>query len=327
MFQTRVTQMLGIQYPIVEGGMIWLGVAELAAAVSNAGGLGMITSGNFPEPEKLRIEIQKLRGLTDKPFGVNVSVMPTFRPVDRGSLIDTAIEEGAIIIETAGRDALQFGERIKKGQTKWIHKCARVRDAITAERSGADIVTIVGYECGGAPPTDGITTFIQVPLVVDAIKIPVLAGGGIGDARGFVAALALGAEGVVMGTRFTATRECMAHPNIKEAIIKAREMDTILVQGSIGTMQRVLRNKTAETVLAMEKRGASLEELKEFIAGERARKSWLEGDVNLGVLPCGQIIGLIREIVSVQELIYNMVEGAMSIHERLSPHRSGRGKG
>jgi NAD(P)H-dependent flavin oxidoreductase YrpB (nitropropane dioxygenase family) len=322
MFQTRVTEMLGIQYPIVEGGMMWLGVAELAAAVSNAGGLGIIAAGNFPSPAELKAEIRKVRSFTDKPFGVNVSVTPTFRPVDRGALVDTAVQEGAAAIETAGRDALQFADRIKKGKTKWIHKCARVRDTVTAERSGADIVTIVGYECGGAPPPNEITTFVLVPLAVDAVKIPVLAGGGIGDARGFFAALALGAEGVIMGTRFIATRECMAHPNVKEAILKAKETDTTLVQRSIGTMERVLRNKTAETVLAMEKQGASLEELKEFILGERAKKSWMEGDVDLGILPCGQIIGQIREVVSVQELIHNIIKGAITIHQRLSPRRS-----
>ena len=322
MFPTRVTEMLGIRYPIVEGGMMWLGVAELAAAVSNAGGLGIIAAGNFPSPGELQAEIRKLRSLTDKPFGVNVSVTPTFRSVDRGALIDTAVQEGAAAVETAGRDALQYTERIKKGKTKWIHKCARVRDALTAERSGADIVTIVGYECGGAPPPNEITTFILVPLVVDALKIPVLAGGGIGDARGFVAALALGAEGVVMGTRFIATCECIAHPKVKEAIVKARETDTTLVQRSIGTMERVLRNKTAETVLAMENRGASLEELRQFIMGERAKKSWIEGEVDLGILACGQVMGLIREVISVQELISSMVEGAVAIHQRLSPNRS-----
>lgn len=322
MFPTRVTEMLGIRYPIVEGGMMWLGVAELAAAVSNAGGLGIIAAGNFPSPGELQAEIRKLRSLTDKPFGVNVSVTPTFRSVDRGALIDTAVQEGAAAVETAGRDALQYTERIKKGKTKWIHKCARVRDALTAERSGADIVTIVGYECGGAPPPNEITTFILVPLVVDALKIPVLAGGGIGDARGFVAALALGAEGVVMGTRFIATCECIAHPKVKEAIVKARETDTTLVQRSIGTIERVLRNKTAETVLAMENRGASLEELRQFIMGERAKKSWIEGEVDLGILACGQVMGLIREVISVQELISSMVEGAVAIHQRLSPNRS-----
>ena len=279
----------------------------------------MIASGNFPSPGELRAEIRKLRSLTDKPFGVNVTLMPTFRPVDRGALVDTAIEEGATAIETAGRDAEQFVERIKKGKAKIIHKCARVRDAINAERWGADAVTVVGFECGGAPPMNEVTTFVLVPLAVDAVKIPVLAGGGIGDARGFVAALALGAEAVVMGTRFIATRECAAHPNIKEAIIKARETDTVLVQRSIGTMERVLRNETAETVLAMEQKGATLEQLREFIMGERSRKSWFEGDVNLGVLPCGQVIGQIREVVSVKELIDTIVQRAVTIHKRLSP--------
>ena len=324
MFQTRVTQMLGIQYPIIEGGMMWLGRGELAAAVSNAGGLGMIAAGNFPSPGELREEMKKVRGLTDKPFGVNVSVTPTFRPVDRGVLIDTAVQEGAAAIETAGKDALQYASRIKKGKTRWTHKCARVRDALKAEGAGADMVTVVGYECGGAPPQNEITTFILVPLAADALGIPVLAGGGIGDARGFLAALTLGAEGVVMGTRFIATKECTAHPNIKEALLKARESDTVLVQRSIGTMERVLRNQTAETVLAMEKRGASLEELKEFIIGERAQKSWFGGDVEYGVLPCGQVIGQIRDIVSVQEFIQRLVEGARAIHQRLSPDRSSR---
>lgn len=319
MFQTRVTEMLGIKYPIVLGGMMWLGTSELASAVSNAGGFGIIAAGNFPSPEELRAEIRKLRSLTDKPFGVNVTGMPTFRPIDRGALVDTAIEEEATAIETAGRDAEQFAERIKKSKVKWIHKCARVRDAITAERWGADAVTIVGFECGGAPPMNEVTTFILVPLAVDAVKIPVLAGGGIGDARGFVAALALGAEAVVMGSRFIATQECIAHPNIKEAIIRARETDTMLVQRSIGTMERVLRNETAEKVLAMEEKGATLEELAQFIMGERARKSWLEGDVNLGVLPCGQVIGQIQEVVSVKELVDGIVQGAVAIHKRLFP--------
>ena len=319
MFQTRVTDMLGVKYPIVLGGMMWVGTAELAAAVSNAGGFGIIASGNFPSPGELKAEIRKLRSLTDKPFGVNVTVMPAFRPVDRGALVNVAIEEGATAIETVGSDAVELVEGIKKLGAKLIHKCARVKDAIKAESFGADAVTIVGYECGGAPPRNEVTTLILVPLTVDAVRIPVLAGGGIGDARGFVAALALGAEAVVMGTRFVATTECIAHTNIKQAIVKAKETDTLLVQRSIGTMERVLRNETAKTVLAMEEKHATLEELKQFIMGERSRKSWLEGDVNLGVLPSGQIIGQIREVMSVKDLIDGIVEKAVSTYKRLCP--------
>jgi nitronate monooxygenase len=319
MFQTRVTEMLGIKYPIVLGGMMWAGTAELAAAVSNAGGFGIIAAGNFPAPDLLRSEIRKLRNLTSKPFGVNVSVTPTFRQVDREALVDALIEEGATAIETAGPNAGQFAERIKRGKIKWIHKCAQVRNALTAERWGADIVTVVGYECGGAPPMNELTTFILVPLVVDTVKIPVLAGGGIGDARGFVAALALGAEGIVMGTRFIATTECVAHPDIKAAIVKARETDTMLVQRSIGTMERVLRNQLAENVLSMEEKGATLEELREFISGTRTSEAWRTGDVRMGMVPCGQIVGLIRGVVSASEVIDGIVQGAVAIHRRLAP--------
>jgi len=319
MFQTRVTEMLGIKYPIVLGGMMWAGTAELAAAVSNAGGLGIIASGNFPTPSEMRAEIRRLKSLTDKPFGVNVSVTPTFRAVDRQALVDTAIEEGATAVETAGPNADQITGNIKKSQTKWIHKCAQVKNAITAERWGADMVTVVGYECGGAPPMNEVTTFILVPLVVDVLKVPVLAGGGVGDARGFVAAMALGAEGVVMGSRFVATKDCAVHRNIKEAIVQAKETDTMLVQRSIGTMERVLRNELAETVVAMEERGATLEELRTHIAGERTAKAWREGDVVMGMLACGQIAGLIRDVVSVEEVVDGIVKGAVEIHQRLSP--------
>jgi len=319
MFQTRITEMLGIKYPIIQGGMMWLGTSELAAAVSSAGGLGIVTAAVYPSPEELRAAIRKTKTLTDKPFGVNITAMPSFRPIDKGALVDVVIEEGVAALETAGRDTEELVERIKKGKIKWIHKCGRVRDAITAERRfGADAVITVGYECGGAPPMNEVTSLILIPLVVDSIKIPVLAGGGICDARGFVAARALGAEGVVMGTRFVASTECIAHNNIKKAMIEARETDTILVQRSIGSMERVLRNEAAEKVLAMEQKGATLEELRPFIAGENAQKGWFEGDINQGVLPLGQAVGQIQEVLSVKEIIGGIVEGAAAIHNRLA---------
>ncbi len=318
MFKTRITEMLNIEYPIVQGGMMFVGTSELAAAVSNAGCLGMIAAAMASSPEELRAEIRKLKNTTDKPFGVNLSYAPTFKPIDREALLDIAVEEGATAIETAGPIAEPSAEHIRKSKVRWIHKVARVKDAITAEqRLGADIVAVVGYECGGAPSNNDNPTFILVPLVADAMKIPVLAGGGVGDARGFVAALVLGAEGVLMGTRFIATKECIAHPNIKEAIIKASETDTTLVQYSDQVQERVFRNKIAETVQAMEKKGASWEEKREFITGERSRKAFLEGDIDFGMLPLGQVIGAIREVVSVKELIDSIIQGAIEIRKRL----------
>lgn len=322
MFNTRITRMLGIKYPMVMGGMMFMGTAELAAAVSDAGGLGIIASGIYPSPAELKTAIAKLKSMTDKPFGVNVTVMPSFRTVDRGALVDTAVEMGAAAIELAGPDAVDFYERAKKpGTAKVIHKCAYLKHALIAEKRGADAVAIVGYEAGGAPPMDEATTFIQVPQIVDALKVPVLAGGGIGDGRGLVAALALGADGVLMGTRFLACKECSAHPNIKEAIVKAKSSDTMIVKASLNERvtvgERVLKNELAKKVLAMEERGAGLDELREFIAGERTTKAWNNGNLDNGILSMGQVIGMITQIVSVRELIDKMVEDAENIRERL----------
>jgi len=320
MIQTRLTAMLGIEHPIVMGGMMYTGTAELAATVSAAGGLGMITAANYPSPTELKAGIEKLRRLTDKPFGVNVTLMPSFRQMDRGALVDTAVAQGAAAIEFAGPDTLQYYERIKTaGTTKIIHKCAYARHALAAEEKGADAVAIIGYEAGGAPPMDEVTTFLQVPLLADVLKVPLLAGGGIGDARGFVAALALGADGVLVGTRFMACTESPVHPAIKEAIVRAKASDTMIVKAMIGIGERVLKNEMASKVRAMEETGANLEELKEFIVGERARRSWETGSLEDAVLPMGQVIGLIREIKTVREVIEEMITGAEAIRRRLFP--------
>ncbi|MBN1615503.1 MAG: nitronate monooxygenase [Deltaproteobacteria bacterium] len=320
MLETRITRMLGISYPIVMGGMMFAGTAELAAAVSDAGGLGVIAAGNYPSPGELKAAIGKLRNLTDRPFGVNVTLMPSFRPLDRGALVDTAVAEGAAAIELAGPDTVEFYGRIKAaGTARIIHKCAYARHARAAERKGADAVAIIGYEAGGAPPMDEVTTFIQVPQVADALGIPVLAGGGIGDARGFVAALALGAEGVIMGTRFLACKESPVHPSIKEAIRKAGSSDTMIVKALLGIGERVLKNEMSYKVRSLEEQGAGLDELKEYIIGERARKSWNEGDLEDGLLAMGQVIGLISEVNSVKEVIDAIVSGAAEIGSRLFP--------
>ena len=318
MFKTRITEMLGIEYPIICGGMQYVSNAELVAAVSNAGGMGILAVGNFGSKEELRDEIRKIKTLTDKPFGVNVTFMPTLRIIDREGLIDTAIEEGASAIETSGRITEAHVQRIKKGKVKHIHKVARLRDARTAERLGVDAVAIVGFECGGAPPMDEITTFIQVPLVADAVNLPVIAGGGIGDARGFVAALALGADGVVMGTRFMITKESLVHQNVKDAVIRAKETDTVPVLRSLRSMERVFKNEVARKVIEMENRGATLDELVPLISGDKVRASWENGDINSAILPCGQIIGLINEVPTVKEVIDDMVNGAEDILNRLT---------
>lgn len=318
MFKTRVTEMLAIDYPIIVGGMQWVSNAELVAAVGNAGGMSMLAAGNFPSREELRDEIRKVKDLSDKPFGVNVTFMPTLRAVDRESLIDVAIEEGVRAFETSGRIAPEHVQRIKKGGARHIHKVARIRDAKTAERLGVDAVAIVGFECGGAPPMDDITTFVQIPLAVDAVSIPVIAGGGIGDARGFVAALALGAEGVVMGTRFMATKESLVHQNVKQTIIQAKETDTIPVLRSLRSMERVLKNEVAAKLIEMENKGATLEELIPLISGEKAREGWEKGDLTTGILPCGQVVGLINQVLSVKEVVEGIINGAKDILDRMA---------
>jgi len=318
LFKTKITEMLGIEYPIIEGGMVRVGTGKLAAAVSNAGGLGIISSHDYPSKEQLRDEIGKTKNLTDKPFGINIGFWPTLSGLDRGELIDTAIEEGVKVFETSGHIVEDDVKRIRKGSVIHIHKVARLRDARTAERLGADAVTIVGYECGGGAPLEEITTMIQVPQVVDAVKIPVLAGGGIGDARGFVTALALGAVGVVIGTRFMLTQESMVHQSIKETLVKAQASDTTVVQRSIRIGERVISNERAQKVLAMEEKGATLEELLPFISGgEETRRAWAEGDFNT-LVPCGQVVGLIHGIPTVKEVVDNIIKDAREIIGRLS---------
>ena len=220
MFKTRITEMFGIEYPIIQGALMWLSRAELVSAVSNAGGLGIMASLTFPTIKELRQEIRKIKSMTDKPFAVNITILPTIRPVNYEEYINAAIEEGVDIIETAGRNPEPYMKELKDAKVKVIHKVSRVRDVKTAERLGVDAVTIVGFEAAGHPGMDEVTSLVLIPLSVDAVKIPVIAGGGIGDARGFVAALALGAEGVLMGTRFMASRECAVHPKLSSGYFR-----------------------------------------------------------------------------------------------------------
>ena len=314
MFETRVTKLLGIKYPIIKGGMNWLSRAELVAATSNAGGLGIITSANFATKDELRDEIRKTKSLTDKPFGVNINLSPTTHPVSTEEYIDVVIDEGIRIVETSGRSPEPYMKQLKQGKVKVIHKApGGVRFAEAVEAVGCDAVSIIGYECGGHPGPDDTGSLVLIRATVETVKIPVVAGGGFADAQGFVAALALGADGVLMGTRFMATKECPAHPRFKEWLLSAKETDTIITQRSIRVPARNLRNELALNVLEMERQGATLEDLMTITRGENARRVYLEGELNGGLAECGQVVGIIHDIPTVKEVIDGIIKGAEEI--------------
>lgn len=299
--------------------MQWISRAELAAAVSNAGGLGILASAHFSSKQELVDEIRKTKSLTDKPFAVNINLFPSIRPMPNDKFVEAIIEEGVPAVETSGvRSPEEFVDTFKKNNVTLIHKVAGVRYAKKAESVGADIVTIVGFSNGGALGMDDVSTMVLVPRAVDEVKIPVIAGGGIGDGRGLVAALALGAEGVVMGTRFMATTECPLHPNVKEKMLQTKEVDTTVIMRSIRNTHRAMKNKPSELVREMEDRGATLEELLTVIGGEKALQAMETGDVDNGLVFCGQVVGLIDKIVSVEELISGMVKEAQEMMQRLN---------
>jgi NAD(P)H-dependent flavin oxidoreductase YrpB (nitropropane dioxygenase family) len=317
MFKTWVTEVLGIEYPIIQGAMQWLAKAELTSAVANAGGLGIMAAGSFHTAEELRQEIRKTRTLTDKPFAVNFTLMPTRRPILWEEYINVALEEGVSIIETSGRSPEPYMEWFRAAGVKVLHKVARIRDALTAERLGVDAVTIIGYEAGGHPGMEDVASLVLIPKAVDLLKIPVMAGGGFADGRGLVAALALGAEGVVMGTRFMASQECPVHPEIKERLLQTRETDTIMLERSIQNAARVIKTDFAQKVLAMEANGATLEELFPMLDGNRVKRRYQSGDTNDSLLYCGQVVGLIDDIPTVKEIIDRIMREAREVMGRL----------
>jgi nitronate monooxygenase len=302
-FRTRITRLLGIEYPIIQGAMHWLSRAELVAAVSEAGGLGILSSLTLPTIEELRQEIRKIQSLTNKPFAVNVTLLPTLRPVDYAGYIRAAIEEGVRIIETAGRNPRGFMPQLKEAGVTIMHKVARLRDAQAAEKVGVNAVTIVGFQEGGNPGMDEVASTILVPLAARSLDIPVIAAGGFVDGRGLVAALSLGAEGVMMGTRFMVSRECPLHQDIKERLVQATEKDTVLVMRSIGNPERVLDTEFARHILEIEARGTNIEELAPLVSGLRQKKVLDTGNIEEALLPCGQSIGLINDIPPAGEIV------------------------
>lgn len=304
MLKTRATELLGIKYPIIQGGMHNLGTPELASAVSNAGGLGTINVTIYPTPEELRAAIRRVKELTDKPFCVNVTLIPSLSLGETTyKQLDVIFDEGVKAIETAGASPQAFSEAIKKGNAVWIHKAASVKHAKKAEDMGADMVTIAGYEVAGHPSTDGVGSIILANKTPRTLHVPVLAAGGFTDGRGLLAALAFGCEGITMGTRFVASKECVIHPNFKNWIINATENDTTLCQRTIKNMVRVADNSAAKKCLEMEARGASLEELMTVIAGKIGKACFDSGDTEGGMFAIGPAIGLIGEVKSVQEII------------------------
>jgi NAD(P)H-dependent flavin oxidoreductase YrpB (nitropropane dioxygenase family) len=313
MWQTRITELLGIEIPIVGGAMQWLSRAPLVTAISNAGGLGILSSATFSSKEELRNEIRKTRELTDRPFAVNINLFPMIRPYSVEGMIDVCHEEGVRILETSGRSPEPYLKQLKEGNTIHMHKCARVRDAVKAEVLGADLVTIMGIEGGGHPSYEEVTTLVLLPRTVAAVRIPVLAGGGFADGRGLMAALALGAEGIVLGTRLLATEECPLHPAFKKVVVEADVNETTLLLRSARDHRRVFLNKVAQEVLEMEAQGAVLEEIFQKMAGQRIKEAYKMGDIQGGIFPCGQVVGLIKEVMPVQELFRKILQEAEEI--------------
>jgi NADH:quinone reductase (non-electrogenic) len=307
--RTQVTELLGIEYPIIQGGMQWVGYAELASAVSNAGGLGVLTALTQPTPEDLRREIERCRGMTDKPLGVNLTILPAIKTPPYAEYLSAIIESGIKIVETAGNNPKDMLPRLKEHGIKTIHKCTSVRHALSAERHGIDIVSIDGFECAGHPGEDDVPGLILFPAAVRALKVPIVASGGIGDGRGMAAAFALGAQGINMGTRFMCTKEAPIHDNIKQALVKGSERDTSLIFRTLKNTARVYRNQIADSVRELEYRpgGCQFEEIRPLVIGTRGRAALQSGEVDGGVISAGQSIGLIDDVPTCADLIERIV--------------------
>ncbi|WP_321910633.1 MULTISPECIES: nitronate monooxygenase [unclassified Paraburkholderia] len=313
--KTRISERLGIQYPIVQGGMQWVGRAELAAAVSNAGALGMVTARTQPSPDALRHEIDRTRALTGKPFGVNLTLSFSAKDVTYDDWIRAIIDSGVKIVETAGNNPRALIEAFKEHGITIIHKCTSIRHALSAERYGADIVSIDGFEAAGHPGEDDVPGLVLLPLAADRLKAPILASGGICDGRGIAAALTLGADGVNIGTRFMMTKESPIHENVKQALLAANERDTILIKRTLKHTGRFYRNAVAQEIVAMEHRpgGATYEDLQHLLAGSRGRAAMGSGDVHGGLICASQAIALIDDIPSCEDLVSRMVRECRTV--------------
>jgi NAD(P)H-dependent flavin oxidoreductase YrpB (nitropropane dioxygenase family) len=318
MFRTRITELFGIEYPIVGGCMMHISGPEFVAAISNAGALGMMASAMFDTQETFRQAVRRTRSLTDRPFGVNLSLFPALRPIDNELYVEVILEEGVPVVETSGhRPPEGMLGRLKAAGVKTMHKCVSVRHALSAEKAGVDAVTVFGCEGGGHIGELGLTTMALVPRAADLLAIPVLAAGGIADGRGLLAALILGAEGVTIGTRLLVTAECPIHDNVKQALIAAVELDTLPVLGSLHNTLRAWKNAAALRVAELEANQGDVWEILSIVAGTKAKRMYEEGDVDAGVIACSQSIGLVQEIKPVAEVIGGMVREAAAIRDRI----------
>jgi nitronate monooxygenase len=319
MFQTELTKRLGIRYPIVGGTMMSISTSDFVAAISNAGGLGILASAIYQSKEEFADAIDRIRELTDKPFAVNINLFPSMRPIDNNEYTDVLVEKGVSIVETSGHSApAELCDRFKAAGMTWIHKCVGIRYAKKAISLGADMITVVGYENGGATGKLDIGTLVLVPSVIDAVDVPVIGGGGVSDGRGVAAILSLGAAGVIMGTRLMLTKECPVHDNLKQALLQATELDTMLIMRSLGATHRVWNNSAAKKCAEKEASAADLAEILSIVAGDNARKMYREGDLDAGVISIGQGIGLIHEIPTVKDLLDRIMGQAEETLRRLA---------
>jgi NAD(P)H-dependent flavin oxidoreductase YrpB (nitropropane dioxygenase family) len=319
--KTRITELFGVEHPIIQGGLMWIATAELTSAVANAGAMGFMTALTHETPEGLREEIHKCRDMTDKPFGINLTFLPSLRQPDYAGYLQVCAEEGIEFIETAGRNPEPFMPHLKAAGMKVIHKCTSVRHARKAQTIGCDAVAIDGFECAGHPGEDDVTSLVLLPATADALDIPIVASGGFGDGRGLVAALVLGADGMNMGTRFVATQETPIHPAIKQAIVDHGETDTTLIMRTLRNTERVLNNETARTVLEIESTGtATINDLIPYVSGRRGLQEVVRhGNVDGGTISVGQVMGIIHDIPTVGELIDRIMKEAEDLISRGLP--------
>lgn len=318
MFKTKVTEMLGIQYPIVGGTMMYISTADFVSAISNAGGLGILASAIYRSKEEFANAIDRIHELTDNPFAVNINLFPAMRPIDNNDYMDIMVEKGVKIVETSGHSAPEdLCKRFKEAGMTWIHKCVGVRYALKAQSLGADIITVVGYENGGATGKLDLGTLVLVPTVVDAVDVPVIGGGGVSDGRGLSAILSLGAQGVIMGTLLLATKECPIHHSLKEAFVNASELDTMLIMRSIGATHRVWNNAAAQKCSEVEASGCGLEDVLHVVSGEKSKEMYDTGNPDMGIISLGQGVGLVHDIPPVKDLFNRIIAQASDTVARL----------
>lgn len=314
MIKTRLTEMFGVEHPIIQGGLMWVATAELTSAVANAGAMGFMTALTHPDAEALRAEIRKCRDMTDKPFGINLTFLPSLKAADYPAFIGVCAEEDIKFIETAGRSPEPYMEALKAADMKVIHKCTSVRHALKAEKVGCDAVSIDGFECAGHPGEDDITSLILIPLTQDALSVPIAASGGFGDGRGLAGCLALGADAMNMGTRFCATKEAPIHVNVKQMLVDNDERATKLIMRNLRNTERVVVNEIVNKVIEIESRGnTTIEDIASLVSGKGGRKMYEEGDTEAGIMSAGQIMGLIHDIPTCQELIDRIMSDAEEV--------------